>query len=134
MGWICPQCGVDGIADTCHTHAIESGGCGFVRIPSGVKIRSEKNSKEISIRVDTTFGQASLTHLNPDEAKFLSSEQFRIRKSTELAGWVIENISWATNPVYLNEVPVPAGGQLLKNGDRVAVKGTKFPLTVTLIV
>ncbi|MEI6053367.1 MAG: hypothetical protein WCQ44_11740, partial [Opitutaceae bacterium] len=101
MPWKCPQCGVDGIADALSKHPIDAGGCGYVRFPSGITLRSEKTGKEISVRITTTLGNASLTLLGDEEVRFMSSEQFRIIKNESMGGWAVENVSFATNPLFL---------------------------------
>ena len=134
MPWKCPQCGVDGIDDALSKHPIDAGGCGYVRFPSGITLRSEKTGKEISVRITTTLGNASLTMLGDDEVRFMSSEQFRIIKNESMGGWAVENVSFATNPLFLNGAAIEAAGRVLKDGDRLAIKGAKCPLLVTVIM
>lgn len=132
MSWKCPQCGVDGLDDLRGSHAIESGGCGYMKCPSGLILSSEASGKSIAVRLATTIGRPALRGLETDEARFASAEQFRVEPMPERGGWQIATISSATNPTYLNDAPVPAEGVVLKSGDCVSVKN-KMRLRVSLL-
>lgn len=133
MCWRCPQCGVDGINDSVGSHAIEVGGCGYVKFPFGVAFVSDATRKEIQVRIHTTLGASTLKTLGDPEAKFVSSEQFKLEKRPDQGGWAVVNVSWATNPIYLNGSPIPPEGVILKDGDRLAIKDKYFRLTVRLL-
>lgn len=133
MPWRCPQCGVDGINDSVGSHAVEVGGCGYVKFPFGVAFVSDATSKEIQVRIHTTLGASTLKTLGDPEVKFVSSEQFKLEKRPDQGGWAVANVSWATNPIYLNGSPIPPEGVILKNGDRLAIKDKFFRLTVRLL-
>ncbi len=132
MPWQCPQCGVEGLDDSLGSHAIEAGGCGYGKFPSRLTLSSEATGKSLTVRLTTTIGQLALRGLVPDEARFVSVEQFRVAPVPELGGWQRAAVSSATNPTYLNDVPVTAEGALLKDGDCVSVKH-KMRLTVRLL-
>ena len=133
MPWKCPQCGVDGIDDSVGSHAIEAGGCGYVKFPPGIAFVSDATGKEIQARIPTTFGISALKMLGDPEVKYVSSEQFKLEKHTDQGGWSVTNVSWATNPIFLNGAPIPPEGIILKNGDKLAIKDKFFRLTVRLL-
>ena len=133
MPWKCPQCGVDGIDDSIGSHAIESGGCGYVTFPTGVAFVSDTTGKEIQARISTTFGTSALKVLGDSEVKYVSSEQFKLEKRTDQGGWAIINVSWATNPLFLNGISILPEGVILKTGDKLAIKNKFFRLTVRLL-
>ena len=133
MPWKCPQCGVDGIDDSVGSHAIEAGGCGYVKFPPGVAFVSDATSREIQARIPTTFGTSALKMLGDPEVKYVSSEQFKLEKRTDQGGWAVTNVFWATNPIFLNGAPIPPEGVILKNGDKLAIKDKFFRLTVRLL-
>lgn len=133
MPWKCPQCGVDGLNDATRSHPIESGGCGFVKFPPGVALVLDATGKEIQVRIPTTLGASALKSLGDAEVKFISSEQFKLEKRPDQGGWAIVNISWATNPLFLNGSPIQAEGAILKTGDKLAIKDKFFRLTVRLL-
>lgn len=132
MSWKCPQCGVDGLDDARSAHAIELGGCGYVKCPSGIIFSSESSGKSMTVRLATTVGQPALRGLEPDDARFASSEQFRVEPMPDRGGWQIATIATATNPTYVNDAPVPDGGAVLKQGDCISVKN-RMRLRVTLL-
>ena len=133
MSWKCPQCGVDGIEDSLGSHAIENGGCGYVRFPSGVAFVSEATGKEVQARIPSTFGAAALKSLGDPEVKFVSKEQFKLEKRTDQGGWAIVGVVWATNPIFLNGTAMSPEGAILKNGDKLSIKDKYFRLTVRLL-
>ncbi|MEI6297193.1 MAG: FHA domain-containing protein [bacterium] len=133
MPWKCPQCGVEGIEDSIGSHAIESGGCGYVKFPPGVALVSDATGKEIQARIPTVFGASALKILGDPEVKYISSEQFKLEKRADQGGWAVTNVSWATNPMFLNGASIPTEGVLLKNGDKLAIKDRFFRLTVRLL-
>ena len=133
MSWKCPQCGVEGIDDALTRHAIEQGGCGYVRLPAGITLISERTGKEISVRIATILGQSALKSLGDEEARFVSREQIRISRNDASACWVVENLSSATNPMFLNGSPIDPAGQALNDGDRLAIKGERLPMLVKVI-
>lgn len=132
MSWKCPQCGVEGLDDAQGSHGIDDGGCGYVRVPSGVILSSEDTGKSLTLRLATTLGQPVLRELAPDDAKFVSIEQFRVEPAPAHGSWQLATISWATNPTFVNDAPVPAEGVVLKSGDCVSVRH-KMRLRVTLL-
>lgn len=133
MSWKCPQCAVDGLEDSQGSHAIEAGGCGYVRFPSGVSLVSDATGKEVLCRLPTTFGGLSLKLLGDPEVKYVSNEQFKLEKRVDQGGWAVVDIPWATNPVYLNGTSIPPEGALLKEGDKLSIKDKFFRLTVRLL-
>lgn len=128
MSWKCPQCGVDGLDD-----GLGSCSCGYVRFPSGVAFTSDVTAKEVQMRVPTTFGQSSLKSLGDPDVKYVSSEQFKVEKRPDQGGWAILDVSWATNPLFLNGGPIPGEGAILKEGDKLSIKDKFFRLTVRLL-
>ncbi len=133
MPWKCPQCGVDGIDDSVGSHAIEAGGCGYVRFPLGVVFISDATGKEIQARIPTIFGTSTLRRLRDPEVKYVSDAQFKLERRADQGGWAVANIPHATNPVFLNGAPIPPEGVILKNGDKLAIKDRFFHLTVRLL-
>ena len=133
MSWKCPQCGVEGIDDSLTRHTIEQGGCGYVRLPAGITLVSERTGKELSVRIATTLGQAALRSLGDEEGRFVSTEQIRISRNDSSACWIVENLASATNPMFLNGAPIDGAGQALNDGDRLAIKGEKCPMLVKVI-
>lgn len=133
MPWKCPQCGVDGLDDGLASHSIGAGGCGFSRFPDGLVLSCPATGKELVLRVPTTIGQSVLRILAPEESRFASSEQFLLEKSSDRGGWVVRPVPYATNATYLNDVPVPAGGEVLKTGDSLSIKGKYLALTIRLL-
>ena len=71
--------------------------------------------------------------LRDPEVKYVSSEQFKLERHTDQGGWSVTNVSWATNPIFLNGAPIPPEGIILKNGDKLAIKDKFFRLTVRLL-
>ena len=132
MPWKCPQCGVEELDDAHWSHAIDAGGCGYQKCPSGLLLSSEATGKSLTVRLAATIGQPALRGLSPDDARFISPEQFRVQPAPDRGGWQLVGISWATNPTYLNDLPVPAEGAVLKPGDCVSVKN-KMRLRVSLL-
>ncbi len=133
MTWKCPQCGVDGLEDGLFSHATEAGGCGYVKFPPGVVLVCDATGKELSIRVAATLGNALLKNLDPAEIRFVSSDQLRLEKAVDRGGWLVFNVAYATNPLYLNGAVVPPEGALLKTGDKLSIKDKYFRLTVRLL-
>jgi hypothetical protein len=133
MSWKCPSCGFEPIDDALSAHAIETGGCGYVKFPAGVVLVSEATGKELQIHVSTTCGSASLKSLEDSEIRFVASEQFKIEKRTEQGGWAVINIAYAINPLFLNGAPIAVEGAILKSGDKLSIKDKFFRLTVRLL-
>jgi hypothetical protein len=129
MPWKCPQCGNDN-DDSVTTCAF---GCGYVKFPPGVAFVSDATGKEIQARIPTVFGASTLKILGDAEVKYVSGEQFKLEKRTDQGGWAVVNVTWATNPVFLNGAPIPPEGAILKNGDKLAIKDKFFRLTVRLL-
>ena len=134
MAWKCPQCGVEGLDDALGTHDISSGGCGFVKVPFGVALRSTVSEKEIEVRIPTVLGQLSMKVFADSDLKYASTEQFRLEKNLVLGGWVVTAISWASNPTFLNGAPLPSEGTLLRDGDVISIGDGFFKLAVRLLV
>ena len=134
MPWKCPQCGVDNIADSQNSHPIEAGGCGYVRFPAGVVIKSDATGKEMTIRVSSSFGTSSLNLLGDPDIKFVSTGQFVVEKSTSKGGWLITSSPKALNPLFLNGLPIGLEGAILKEGDKLSIKDKCFRLTVHLLL
>lgn len=128
MPWQCSQCGVDGLDDS-----RGSCDCGYVKFPVGIAFVSDSTGKQVQMRIATTYGQASLNRLADPEVRFVSSEQFSVDKRVEQGGWAIRNLAWATNPLFLNGAPIPEEGAVLKEGDKLAIRGKFFNLTVRLL-
>ena len=133
MSWKCPSCGFEPIDDALSAHAIETGGCGYVKFPAGVVLVSEATGKELQIQVSTTCGNASLKSLDDSEIRFVASEQFKIEKRIEQGGWAVTNVVYATNPLFLNGAPIVSEGVILKSGDKLSIKDKFFRLTVRLL-
>ena len=133
MAWKCPQCGVDGLPDELSGHLIENGGCGYLRCPVGVSLVCESSGRKIEVRIGTTLGSAALKGLDGVGLQFVSAEQFRLEKAEREGGWVLTNVSWATNPTFLNGSAMGPEGSLLKDGDQISIKGLHFPLKVGLL-
>ena len=129
MPWKCPQDGND-VADSLVTCPL----CGYTNFPPGVALTSDATGKEVQARIPTTFGAAALKMLGDPEVKYLSTEQFKLEKRTDQGGWAVVNVSWATNPMYLNGAPIPPEGVILKQGDKLAIKDKFFRLTVRLLM
>jgi hypothetical protein len=128
MNWKCPQCGIDN-DDT----ATICCGCGYTQLPIGIALVSDETGKEIQCRITTTLGAPSLKRLEDQGLKYVSSEQFRIEKKLELGGWIVSGISYAKNPTYLNGAEIPDEGVLLKEGDKLSIKGIYMSISVRLI-
>jgi hypothetical protein len=126
--WICPQDGtsVGEGASTCEL-------CGYTRVPVGVSLRSEATGKMLTVRITSTIGQRALRLLDDPDGKYASAEQFRLLSPSDSRGWLIEDIPYATNPIFLNGAPIPADGAQLANGDTVSLKGKFLHLSVTLL-
>lgn len=134
MSWKCPQCAVDGLDDSFGSHAIEAGGCGYVRLPAGIALKSIASGQELEIRVAGSFGRRTLERLADPEINYVSSEQFSLDKRPADGGWAVVGVSWATNPTYLNGAEIPEGGSLLKEGDELSIKGKYFRLSIRLLM
>ena len=134
MPWKCPQCGVDNLAESQTSHPIEAAGCGYVRLPVGVVIKSDATGKDMTVRVNGSFGSSSLNLLGDPDIKFVSTEQFMVEKSTTKGGWLITSSRKAHNPVFLNGVPIGSEGAILKEGDKLSIKDKCFRLTVHLLL
>jgi hypothetical protein len=128
MPWKCPQDGTD-VPDSANTCAL----CGYVRIPSGIALRSDASGKEVQVRLGVTLGGSALRLLDDPDLKYVSSEQFKLEKRQEQGGWAILNVAYAANPAYLNGAPIADGGAILKEGDRLSIKDKFFRLTVRLL-
>jgi hypothetical protein len=133
MSWKCPQCGVEGLGDALTAHSIEAGGCGYSKFPAGVVLTSAAGGKELALRLPTMLGQSVLRTLDPVGSRFASAEQFRVDKSAARGGWVVHNVSHATNPTYLNGASIAAEGQVLKAGDSLSIKGKYLQLSIRLL-
>ena len=104
-----------------------------MKFPPGVAFVSDATGKEIQARIPTVFGASTLKILGDAEVKYVSGEQFKLEKRTDQGGWAVVNVTWATNPVFLNGAPIPPEGAILKNGDKLAIKDKFFRLTVRLL-
>ena len=104
-----------------------------MRFPAGITLSSERTGKELSVRITTTLGQSALRALGDEEVRFVSAEQIRISRNEAAACWMVENIGWATNQMFHNGAPIDPAGQALGDGDRLAIKGEKFPLLVKVM-
>jgi len=102
-------------------------------MPCGVVLVSDATGRELSIRLPTALGQASLKSLNPAEAKFLSRDQFRLDRGPERGGWIVQSDPYATNPLYINGGAIPPDGAVLKSGDVLSIKDKYFRLSVRLL-
>jgi len=127
MSWNCPQCG----------NAVESSTticpfCSYTKFPAGVALVSDETGKEIQCRISTVFGSTTLKTLGDSGLKYVSTEQFRVEKKTELGGWFAFNVSYAKNSTYLNGSPLPAEGSLLKDGDKLSIKGKFLNLSIRI--
>jgi hypothetical protein len=132
MTWKCPNCGIE-VDDSAYSHAVEAGGCGYVKFPASISLSSEVTGKQLTLRLPTTLGQSSLKIFGDEEVRFASSEQFSLAKSLEAGGWLVKGISWATNPTFLNGAPIPAEGVVLKDGDKLTIRDRYLRLTVRIV-
>lgn len=128
MSWNCPQCGnaVESSTTTCRF-------CSYTKFPAGVALVSDETGKEIQCRISTVFGSTTLKTLGDSGLKYVSTEQFCIEKKAELGGWFAFNVSYAKNSTYLNGSPLPAEGSLLKDGDKLSMKGKFLNLCIRII-
>lgn len=129
MPWKCPDCGTETIADAEN----RCPNCPYVRFPAGIVLVSDATGKEAQTRLPFTFGKATLDRLGDADVKYVSNEQFKLEKHTEQGGWAVVNVSWATNPTFLNGAAIPSEGVILKNGDKLSVKDKYFRLTVRVL-
>jgi hypothetical protein len=128
MSWKCEQCGIDN-DDATHTCC----GCCFTKLPIGIALVSDETGKEIQCRIVTVLGASSLKQLEDQGLKYVSAEQFRIEKKLDLGGWIVSGISYSKNATYLNGAEIPAEGVLLKDGDKLSIKGKHMNISVRLI-
>lgn len=128
MNWNCPQCGnaVESSTTTCPF-------CSYTKFPVGVALVSDETGKEIQCRISTVFGSTTLKTLGDSGLKYVAPEQFRIEKKTELGGWTVDNVSYAKNATYLNGEPIPEGGSILKDGDKISIKGKFLSLSPRIL-
>jgi hypothetical protein len=128
MPWQCPQDGTD-VPDGADSCAL----CGYTRFPSGVAIRSEATGKELQVRLGVILGNAALRILGDPDVKFVSSEQFKLEERRDRGGWAVVNVSYATNPMFLNGAAIDPSGAILKDGDQLSIRNKFFRLTVRLL-
>ena len=128
MQWICQVCERQNDPDKA-----QCPGCLNDRSPIGVELVSDESGKEVQCRINTVFGTGSLTSLGDSGIKYVSRDQFRVEKKTDHSGWIVAGVTYAKNPTYLNGVPIPEGGELLKEGDKLSIKGKFLNLTVRYI-
>jgi hypothetical protein len=129
MVWKCPECGNENTNSEAVDPCVV---CNYSRMPAQLVLESEKTSKQLRLRLPTTLGQNSLRLFGDPDVRFASDEQFRIEKVPEDRSWLLKPISWAKNPSMLNGASVPVEGMALKDGDRITIKATFFPLVVKL--
>jgi len=108
--------------------------CGYTRFPIGVSLKSDRTGREIAVRLGATFGQANLRILNDEDIKYASRQQFKLEKRREQGGWAVLNIPLATHPTFLNGAPVDAAGAILKEGDKLSIKGQFFHMSVRILM
>jgi hypothetical protein len=122
----CRQCG----------HIQERSGacdaCGSIEFGI-LTLRSVESGAAVSFRIRTRVGRRVLgTILEPDDAKFMASDQFELDKSVEPAAWVIRCLSGAVNPTHLNAEIVGTEGTVLQQDDVISIGGTHARLRVEI--
>ncbi len=132
MTWKCPDCGVEGLDDSLLSHAIDLGGCGYVKFPLGVVLRCETTGKEIPFRIPTVVGNAILKSIFSEDIRYVSKEQFALERSVDKGGWVIKHLASATNVTFLNGSEISEDEVLLKTGDVISIKDKYLHLSVRL--
>ena len=128
MPWPCPQDGTE-VSDGTGTCPL----CGYVRVPSGLALVSDVSGKEIQVRVDVTLGSGGFRQLDDPEVRYVSAEQCKLSKIAAMGGWIIQSVPYASNPMYLNDASIEPAGVLLREGDRLSIKGLYFRLSVRLL-
>ena len=77
------------------------------------------------------LGRGALAELGDPDLKYCDTRfQFRLTKSLEHKGWLLQANESAGNPTYLNLVPVPPQGVVLQAGDELSIKGKVLKLAV----
>jgi hypothetical protein len=104
-----------------------------VRVPSGLALVSAVSGKEIQVRVDVTLGSGGFRQLDDPEVRYVSAEQCKLSKIAAMGGWIIQSVPYASNPMYINDAPIEPAGVLLREGDRLSIKGLYFRLSVRLL-
>lgn len=125
--WDCPTCGVKNEVSVAHCQ----GGCGYVKIPRQLTLRSCATGKVITMHLTTAIGRRLLAGADPKGSVYASESQFEILRDEELGAWALRGFSDARNATCLNGIQVGDGKQRLTVGDEISVSGhAKFVVSI----
>lgn len=125
MFWKCPQCGLENneAIDTC------AGMCGHFW-HTRLVLRLLSNGREIRLNLDSKVGRRALHSAGDPDAKFASQPQFSLIRDKTEAKWMILHQPSATNPTFVNGLPLPESAKQLHEADVVSVGADKLKLEV----
>jgi len=129
MAWKCPTCGFD-VNEDGQTDC--AGGCGFVRFPARLVLAAGTAGQKLSMGLSTSVGRRLLEPLVGADARFASEVQFQILRLDAQGVWAVQHAPAATNPTFLNGVPLSGPPAALENGAVLSIGLEKARLTVQM--
>jgi hypothetical protein len=125
MFWKCPQCGLENseALDAC------AGMCGHLR-HTRLVLRLLSNGREIRLNLDSEVGRRALKSAGDPDAKFASQPQFSLIRDKTEARWLILHHPSATNPTFVNGLPLPGSATQLREVDVISVGADRMKLEV----
>lgn len=98
--WKCPECGVE--AASAGSRRCEA--CGHADFGRLVLIAD--GGQQLTFNIDLDVGQRLLAPIVGDDAKFVSSHQYRLARDPRLGAWVVQPNAEAANPTCLDGNPI----------------------------
>lgn len=125
--WKCPQDGMEvSLKDRkCPT-------CGYVNMPKGVTLRSDRTGKAAEIGTTMRLGRAVFVQRFADpDARFASDEQFEIVcDRTDRYAWFVYPVAGVRNATHYNGSEVPPDGVELAEGGVITIGRSRMKLVV----
>lgn len=113
--WSCPKCGVPGVGAVRRCDA-----CGHAEF--GVLVLSSPVTGEsIRFRIDATVGRSGLAPIVGDDAKYLNSNQFAVKRDAGSGNWLLVAEPGAQNRTLLNGLAVGHAPEPLRPGAKIAI-------------
>ena len=127
MSWKCPGCGTNNPDDH-----VECMACFYLHIPAELTLSSDATGKQLRMRLETNVGKNLLSRLVGDECNYASEVQFKVFRSPELGGWVVQHHPEARNPTFLNAAALGAEPRKLESGSVLSIGIEKARMGIQL--